>query len=124
MTTTARVSQFPKCDLCKDSDIFTPPEDAQYDGRTRSGIWAFMCPIHFLSHGVGLGLGKGQRLTTKNEHTQHETNKADQLCQQCGKDCPPKSINKEEIRYRLLDQPITIEIMIDLGLYCEEVTNF
>ena len=124
MTTTARVTQFPKCDLCKDSDIFTPPEDAQYDGRTRSGIWAFMCARHFETDGTGLGLGKGQLLITESPHTQHETNKADQLCQQCGKDCPVKSINKEELRYRLLDQPITREVMLDLGLYCVEVVNF
>ena len=124
MTTTARVSQFPKCDLCKDSDIFKTPEDAQYDGKTTSGQWAYMCPVHFLSNGVGLGLGKGQKLITESEHTEIDINRADQLCAKCGKGCSVKSFNKEEIRYRLLDQSLKIELMLMTGLYCEEVLNF
>ena len=124
MTTTARVPKLPECDLCKDSDIFTTPEDAQYDGRTRSGIWAFMCARHFETDGIGLGLGKGQRLIIESEHTQHETYKADQLCQQCGKRCDPTSYNVEELRYRILDQPQKIELMHMTGLYCEEIINF
>ena len=44
----------PKCDFCK--------EDAEYDGRTTSGPWAYMCKQHFTEHGVGLGMGKGQHL--------------------------------------------------------------
>ena len=124
MTTTARVSKLPECDLCKDSNIFTPPEEAQYDGRTRSGIWAFMCARHFQTNGTGLGLGRGQRLITKSEYTQHENKKADQLCAKCGKGCPSNSLNKEEIRHRVIDQPQKIELMIELGLYCEEVVNF
>jgi hypothetical protein len=31
------------------------------DGRTRSGQWAFMTPASHQAHGVGLGMGKGQR---------------------------------------------------------------
>ena len=124
MTTTARVTKLPECDLCKNENPDYTPEKAQYDGKTRYGIWGYMCERHFQTDGIGLGLGKGQLLITESPHTQHETNKADQLCQQCGKDCPVKSINKEELRYRLLDQPITREVMLDLGLYCVEVVNF
>ena len=124
MTTTARVSKLPECDLCKDSDIFKTPEEARYDGRTTSGLWAFMCERHFETDGTGLGLGKGQRLTTKNEHTDDELNRADRLCQQCRKGCPPYSYNVEEIRHRILVHPQHIELMIELGLYCEEVVNF
>jgi hypothetical protein len=44
-----------KCDFCE--------KQAHYDGRTnQKGIWAYMCEDHFRQYGVGLGLGKGQRL--------------------------------------------------------------
>ena len=51
---TARVSTLPSCDFC--------PKTAAYDGRTKMGPWAFMCPNHFVDYGTGVGLGKGQRL--------------------------------------------------------------
>ena len=35
---------------------------AEYDGRTISGPWAYMCEECFVRFGVGLGTGKGQRL--------------------------------------------------------------
>ena len=124
MTTTARVSKLPECDVCKNENPDYPPEDAQYDGKTRYGTWGYMCERHFQTNGVGLGLGKGQRLTTKNEHTDDELNRADRLCQQCRKGCPPYSYNVEEIRHRILDQPQKIELMMMTGLYCEEVLNF
>ena len=37
-------------------------EKAIVDGRTKMGAWAFMCEKHFKKYGVGLGLGKGQKL--------------------------------------------------------------
>jgi len=43
-----------KCDFCGDT--------AKYDGRTKLGPWAYMCQECFKRHGIGLGLGKGQRL--------------------------------------------------------------
>ena len=42
------------CDFCRNK--------ADYDGRTTLGTWAYMCPIHFEMYGVGLGLGRGQKL--------------------------------------------------------------
>ncbi len=45
----------PTCDICE-----TVP--ARYDGATVLGPWAFMCPDCFVAEGVGLGLGRGQRL--------------------------------------------------------------
>ena len=124
MTTTARVAQLPECDVCKNENPDYPPEKARYDGKTRYGTWGYMCERHFETNGVGLGLGKGQKLITKSEHTQKDLNKADQLCKQCGKRCPPYSYNVEEIRHRILDHPLKIGAMIELGLYCEEVVNF
>jgi len=51
------VSKLPKCDFCSAT--------AQYDGKTRMGPWANMCPMHFRTYGVGLGLGRGQKLILK-----------------------------------------------------------
>jgi hypothetical protein len=44
-----------KCDICMD-------EDAKYDGKTKRGPWGYMCQGCFDIHGVGIGLGKGQKL--------------------------------------------------------------
>jgi len=52
--TETKVKNFPRCDFC--------PSDARYDGRTTAGPWANMCNLHFQEFGVGLGLGKVQRL--------------------------------------------------------------
>ena len=133
MTTTARVSKLPECDLCQmetvdryliHGDSYHPPEEARYDGKTTSGPWGYMCERHFRTDGVGLGLGKGQRLITESEHTDEDLDRADRLCKQCGKRCDPSSYNVEEIRHRILDQPLKIELMMMTGLYCEEVVNF
>ena len=42
------------CDFCK--------QPAVYDGKTTQGPWAYMCEGCFKKHGVGLGLGSGQKL--------------------------------------------------------------
>ena len=52
--TETKVKSFPRCDFC--------PSDALYDGATVRGPWANMCAHHFGEMGVGLGLGRGQRL--------------------------------------------------------------
>jgi len=54
------VSKLPRCDFNEGH----PP--AAVDGKTNMGPWAYMCEGCFQSHGVGLGLGKGQRLIVKN----------------------------------------------------------
>jgi hypothetical protein len=48
------VAERPKCSFCT--------EPAQYDGKTVMGPWANMCTAHWARFGVGLGLGRGQRL--------------------------------------------------------------
>jgi len=48
------VDEIPSCQFC------TKP--AAYDGKTKGGPWAYMCWQHFEVYGVGLGLGRGQRL--------------------------------------------------------------
>jgi len=53
------VIRFPLCDFCG--------QTAGYDGKTKYGSpggdsWAFMCERHFQEQGVGLGVGRGQKL--------------------------------------------------------------
>jgi hypothetical protein len=35
--------------------------DEFIDGKTKHGPWAILAPITYRRHGVGLGLGRGQR---------------------------------------------------------------
>jgi hypothetical protein len=44
------------CDMCGERllSIFI-------DGRTRHGPWGILCPPCHTTHGVGLGVGRGQR---------------------------------------------------------------
>jgi len=44
-----------KCQFCN--------KEAEYDGKTIFGPWAFMCEKCLKISGVGLGVGKGQRLS-------------------------------------------------------------
>lgn len=48
------VDKLPKCDFCS--------KPATYDAKTTMGPWAHMCEDHYLRHGIGLGVGKGQKL--------------------------------------------------------------
>jgi len=61
--TEIKVNYLPKCDVCQLH--YNENADAHYDGRTQSGEWAYMCEDCFKVHGVGLGLGKGQRLIVR-----------------------------------------------------------
>ncbi|HEU5118377.1 MAG TPA: hypothetical protein VFT74_17320 [Isosphaeraceae bacterium] len=62
--TTVIVRELPPCNFCQDHGETGP---ARYDGRTIFGPWAYMCQRHFDTYGVGLGLGKGQRLVLEDE---------------------------------------------------------
>ena len=57
--TEARVITIPKCDLCCGRDAGAV---AAYDAKTRGGPWAYLCAAHFDQYGIGLGIGRGQRL--------------------------------------------------------------
>jgi hypothetical protein len=66
---TVTVSVLPDCAFCSGAAIGIAPNaytihvPARYDGATRGyGPWAYMCRRHFKSAGVGLGVGRGQRL--------------------------------------------------------------
>ena len=61
--TEVEVPSLPLCDICRYPVIGQGVETvARYDGKTTMGPWANMCERHFRSVGVGLGLGKGQKL--------------------------------------------------------------
>ena len=51
------ISDHRKCDFCQASAII--------DGKTNNGIWANMCLAHYLKHGIGIGIGKGQVIIWK-----------------------------------------------------------
>jgi len=46
--------EIPPCDICQ--------KPAGYDAKTKAGPWAYLCGACFDVHGIGTGLGKGQRL--------------------------------------------------------------
>ena len=54
-TATDLIKVRPTCDICR-------ARPAAVDGKTVHGPWAYMCVPCFETLGVGLGLGKGQRL--------------------------------------------------------------
>ena len=62
--TTTVVSNIPGCDICRMEFPSSEPNPAVADGRTKQGPWAYMCETHLESLGVGLGVGRGQRLVT------------------------------------------------------------
>ena len=40
-------------------------KEALYDAKTIHGPWGYLCQEHFDAIGIGLGMGKGQRLIVK-----------------------------------------------------------
>ncbi len=114
---TALVDELPGCDMpgCD--------EPAEYDAATRSGRWGNLCQTHFDQEGCRLGLGMGQKLVVRGSVKQPEEiqNRADKLCERCMKNCAPHSWNKETGRMRILNNDTKIEVMLSLGLFCEEV---
>ena len=54
------VSELPECNFCSTLDQRKQP--AKYDGQTNMRQWANMCQEHFNEFGIGLGVGRGQRL--------------------------------------------------------------
>lgn len=63
--TQVTVAKLPPCDLHPILHPQEPVPNAAYDGKTTSGPWANMCAGCFRKNGIGLGLGKGQRLVLK-----------------------------------------------------------
>jgi len=59
------VTNLPNCDICLQKDGIKTP--AKYDGKINQKpyCWAFMCEIHFRAYGIGLGVGRGQKLVVR-----------------------------------------------------------
>ena len=55
----------PECDIHRHELMVGAP--AFYDGKTVMGPWAYMCETCFATYGVGLGMGRGQRLIAEDE---------------------------------------------------------
>lgn len=62
------VDELPECDICKYHHN-EPGEPAVVDGKTKLGPWANMCDDHNSQLGIGLGLGRGQRLILRSALT-------------------------------------------------------
>jgi len=56
--TVAKVSEISQCNFCLN--------EAEYDAKTKMGMWAYLCKMHFAILGIGLGTGKGQKLEQDN----------------------------------------------------------
>lgn len=115
---TAIVTELPDCDFCR-MDGKTEP--AEYDARVRGGGWGNLCQHHFDMYGCSLGTGRGQKLVLECPEPQPMKDRADKLCERCGKGCTDDCWNKTTGRFRILDSPTKIVAMIRMGLYCEEV---
>jgi hypothetical protein len=128
---TAIVSELPDCAFCAMEGRTEPAEyDAKtipskmFKGRYLDGRWANMCEKHYQLFGVKpLGLGMGQKLVLRGSAKVPESDlsRADELCRRCGKGCGEDSFNKETMRFRILDNPVKISVMLATGLYCEEI---
>ncbi len=59
------------CQLCRTR------KPAVIDGKTIMGTWAFMCQRCHTQYGVGLGLGKGQKLERPYQDVNHSDNQSD-----------------------------------------------
>lgn len=62
------------CDICL---LDLKHNDAHYDGRTHTGQWAFMCESCFKKHGLGLGVGYGQRLIVEGSVPESDNSKVE-----------------------------------------------
>ncbi len=58
--TTTYVVERPNCEIHRHSRSVEIP--AGYDAALRQGGWAYVCDGCFTAYGIGLGLGRGQRL--------------------------------------------------------------
>ena len=57
--TEIELSIIPKCNLCSNQ--------AGYDARTVNGFWAYLCETCYAKYGIGLGLGRGQKIVKAKE---------------------------------------------------------
>jgi len=117
---TVIVTKLPNCDICA---MEGKTEPAKYDTRVPGEGWMNLCQCHYDMHGCSLGPGKAQKLVLKCPEPQPRKDRADKLCEYCGKSCPSDGWNMTTARFRILDNPIEIDVMVSAGLYCEEINQ-
>lgn len=117
---TVIVTKLPNCDICATEGKIEP---AEYDAKIPGSGFANLCQHHFDDRGCSLGTGKGQKFVLECPEPQPRKSKADKLCEYCGKSCPSDGWNVTTARFRILDNPIKIEVMVSTGLYCEEINQ-
>jgi len=114
---TATVTELPDCDLCK---MEGRKEPAEYDAKIPGSSWANVCQEHFDKFGCSLGTGRGQKLVLPTKQPDELIEKADNLCESCGKGCPEDSWNKDTGRYRVLQSQESV-MMVTTGMVaCDE----
>ena len=69
MSESVTVDKYPMCDFCR--DWMGRATEARYDAKTMGGPWANMCERHFEAHGIGLGVGRGQRYLLRSSMDLH-----------------------------------------------------
>ena len=57
-----RIGEWKICDICKTRNG-GPLRQAVYDARLNTGTWGYLCQQHFDEFGVGLGIGRGVKIT-------------------------------------------------------------
>ena len=68
MSESVTVDKYPMCDFCATEIVDSA---ARYDAKTMGGPWAKMCERHFKAHGIGLGIGRGQRYLLRSSMDLH-----------------------------------------------------
>ena len=68
MSESVTVDKYPMCDFCATEIVDSA---ARYDAKTMGGPWANMCERHFEAHGIGLGVGRGQRYLLRSSMDLH-----------------------------------------------------
>lgn len=82
------------CDFCKMEGLEV---QAQFDGKTVHGPWAYMCNAHFGVMGIGLGTGRGQRLIVGERPKDQPSQDEGEGEQEFPPPFPPKEITSPEL---------------------------
>ncbi len=116
---TTTMTELPGCYFCE-QEKREPVEPAEYDARTTLGPHAYMCQEHFEQYGTPIGT----KLVKPTKQADETIDKVDSICKKCGKDCAEDSWNKTVMRFRLPGRPVVVDLMVSMGVYCEEMSDY
>ena len=97
------VDKLPPCDFCKHKKDRDQRLLARYDGITKAGPWRNMCLGHFKEHGVGVGIGHGQRLWLRTE--QHLNGEVPVI------ELPPVQVNQVSAECDICGKPWFVKVL-------------